>query len=432
MLALMALCLSLGQAVVIGFDFGSTFFKITLVKPGQPFAIVENTATKRKTETMLTLLPDEARIFGADSFMEQSKYPKASFHSLHKFVGLSAEDESLPALLKERYVMTEIEPDERGLVGWKVQRQLHRNGSEPLEEIVYTEELIGHLFKHGRQMAERQAGGGTTVKDCVITVPAYFTYAQRRMLLDAADIAGLSVLQLVHENTAAATMFGIDRLDKEKPVTVLFYNMGGSDTEVSLVRYSTITEMPANKTFEHVEVLAEAWDAQLGSSKLDGVLIDLLAERFNSQKERQGKRDVRENPKAAKRLQKEVLKIKDVLSANKQIQVKLGELEDYDSLTTTVHRAEFEEKSQDFFSRVLAPIEAVLAKAGLTAEEVDIVEMLGGGIRVPRVQELLAERFGAEKELGVHLNGDEAMCFGSAFIGSNSSASFKVRKVYLT
>ena len=112
-------------------------------------------------------------------------------------------------------------------------------------------------------------------------------------------------------------MFGVDRLDREKEVNILFYNMGGTDTEVSIVRYSAITEMPSNKTYEHVEVLAEAWDANLGGADLDKVLIDMIAERFNAMKERKGKPDVRENPKAIKRLQKEVLKLKDILSANK-------------------------------------------------------------------------------------------------------------------
>jgi molecular chaperone DnaK (HSP70) len=128
---------------VIGYDFGSTFFKITLVKPGQPFAIVENTATKRKTETMLTLPNEEGRIFGADSFMEQSKYPLTSFHSLHRFVGRKADDPELPAILKDRYIMTELVEDDRGLVGWKVSRKMWSNGSEPVQEIIYTEELIG-------------------------------------------------------------------------------------------------------------------------------------------------------------------------------------------------------------------------------------------------------------------------------------------------
>ena len=138
--------------------------------------------------------------------------------------------------------MNEIKADERGFVGWVVQRKLYNNGSDPVEEIAYTEELIGQLFKYGKQMSEKQAGG-QTIKDCVITIPAYYNLGQRRMILDAAEIAGLSVLQLVHENTAAATMFGIDRLDRDKPFNVLFYNMGAMDTEVSIVRYSTVTEI---------------------------------------------------------------------------------------------------------------------------------------------------------------------------------------------
>jgi len=133
-------------------------------------------------------------------------------------------------------------------------------------------------------MSEKQAGG--TIKDCVITIPSYFTPSQRRMILDSADIAGLSVLQLIHENTAAATMFGIDRLDTAKPVTVLFYNMGGMDTEVSLVRYSAITEMPANKSYEQIEILAESFDKHLGGQDFDLILLNMIAERFNALKER--------------------------------------------------------------------------------------------------------------------------------------------------
>ena len=91
---------------------------------------------------------------------------------------------------------------------------------------------------------------------------------------------------MIHENTAAATMFGVDRLDTEKPVTVLFYNMGGMDTEVSLVRYSVITDIQANKTYEHVEIIAEAWDSNLGGQDFDLVLVNMLVDRFNALKER--------------------------------------------------------------------------------------------------------------------------------------------------
>jgi len=101
---------------------------------------VENTATKRKTETMVTLPADDGRIFGADSFQEQSKHPKTSFHSLHRFIGLKADDPSVPTLLKDRFVMTESTADDRGFIAWKLMRKVDEN--EPVEEVVYTEELI--------------------------------------------------------------------------------------------------------------------------------------------------------------------------------------------------------------------------------------------------------------------------------------------------
>lgn len=100
--------------------------------------------------------------------------------------------------------------------------------------VYYTEELVAQILKYGRTLAETQADG--LVKECVLTIPSYFTQEQRRMMNDAADLAGLKVISMVHENVAAATMFGIDRVDDE-PITVLFYNMGAKDTEVAVVKY---------------------------------------------------------------------------------------------------------------------------------------------------------------------------------------------------
>lgn len=131
---------------------------------------------------------------------------------------------------------------------------------------------------------------------------------------------------MIHENTAAATMYGVDRLDTDKPHTVMFYNMGGSDTEVSIVRYSAITDNQTNKSTEHIEILAESYLRDYGGYNLDLVLVKMLAERFNALKERKGQPDVRTYDRVVKRLLKEVVKIKDVLSANKNVPVKLGEL----------------------------------------------------------------------------------------------------------
>lgn len=208
--------------------------------------------------------------------------------------------------------------------------------------------------------------------------------------------------------------------------------MGGMDTEVTIARYShlNISEKAKKKT-PYIEILAEASVRELGSKDFELVLFNLLADKFNALKEREGKPDVRTNVRASKRLLKEVIKIKEVLSANKQASVKVPELLDYVTLQLILERSELEEKAASVFEKVRTPIEEALQIAGLTIDDIAQVELLGGGIRTPKVTEILETIFKG-KELGVHLNGDEAMCFGSAFIGSNNTMSFKVASVMLT
>jgi molecular chaperone DnaK (HSP70) len=147
------------------------------------------------------------------------------------------------------------------------------------------------------------------------------------MLQQSAEIAGLNVIQLVHENTAAAVMFGIDRMDTEKDVNVLYYNMGATDTEVSVVKYSAVADTK-NKTTEHVEILGEGADEHLGGNDFDLVLFNIFANKFNELPQRKGKPDVRTNQRAVKRLMKEATNTKEILSANKVAIVKVPELLD--------------------------------------------------------------------------------------------------------
>jgi molecular chaperone DnaK (HSP70) len=207
--------------------------KATLVQPGKPFSIVENSASKRKTEAMVTL-GNENRIFGADSFLESGKYPKSTFQELARTFGEKYDYDLVQKFKEERFVTNELVADQRGYVGWKITRAAYDKEAEK-EEILYSEEVLAMLLAYVKFLAEKQAGG--SVRDCVITIPSWFTYDQRLMVKDAAEgLAGLNILQLVHENTAAATMFGIDqKLEKDKNLTVMFYNMGGMDTEVSII-----------------------------------------------------------------------------------------------------------------------------------------------------------------------------------------------------
>lgn len=193
------------------------------------------------------------------------------------------------------------------------------------------------VLAYGKSLSERQAAGNSLVKDAVITVPSYYDQERRLMMIDAAELAGLNVIQLAHENTAAAVMYGIDRLDTEQDLNVLIYNMGGRDTEVSVVRYSAVADAK-NKTFEYVEVLGEGYDETLGGLEFDHVLVGIMADKFNEMKERQGKPDIRTMPKQMKRLYKEAISIKDILSANKEVNIKVPELHDYVTLAFTLTR----------------------------------------------------------------------------------------------
>jgi molecular chaperone DnaK (HSP70) len=152
------------------------------------------------------------------------------------------------------------------------------------------------------------------------------------MLKDAAELANLKVLQLIHENTAAATMFGIDnKMENDQKLNVLFYNMGAMDTEVTIARYSVLN-ITEKKNAPHIELLAEASDKELGTMDLQLNLINILVEKFDGLKERAGKDSVKSNVRATMRLSKEAVKIMEILSANKFASIKIPELLDYVTL----------------------------------------------------------------------------------------------------
>jgi len=196
------------SANLIGFDFGSTFMKATLVKPGSPFTIVENTASKRKTETMVTI-GSENRLFGADSLLESGKYPLTTFKDTHKMFGQKYDADLMQKFKELNFVTNEMVADERGNVAWKITRPKFGE-EEAQQEILYSEEVMAMLMGYVKMLAEKQAG--QSVRECVITIPSWFTYEQRLMVKDAAEgIAGLQILSMTHENTAAAVMFGIDK-----------------------------------------------------------------------------------------------------------------------------------------------------------------------------------------------------------------------------
>ena len=291
------------------------------------------------------------------------------------------------------------------------------------------EELVAMVLSHAKDITA--AYGAPNARDCVLTVPSFYTQHERRALLDAAELADLNVLGLIDENAAAALHYGIDRVDEE-PLHILFYNMGGSSLEVSIVKYYSyeakdrITKKA--KKVGAFEILGKGWDATLGGGSFDARLVNHLAEEFNANPIMEGA-DVRTMPRAMAKLRIQANKVKHVLSANNEIPVFVDGLYKDTGLSTHVSRAKFEELTHDLLDRSVAPIQQALDAANLTLSDINQVELIGGGMRIPKVQEMLRAFLGEELDLGMHINSDEAMALGAAFHGANVSTAFRVREV---
>ena len=242
------------------------------------------------------------------------------------------------------------------------------------------------------------------------------------------------MLDLVDETTAAALHYGLDRVDVD-PQLALFYNMGAGSLQVSIVKYYSYdykeTKYGASKTVGSLEVLGKGWDATLGGAAFDARLVDFMADEFNKLIDKPDY-DVRQYPRPMAKLRVQAIKAKQVLSANTEIGIHIDALHNDVTYKSKLTRAQFDNMCADLLERSIEPIRTALRTANVTLSQIDFVELIGGGMRVPAVQRRLTEFFTDKLELGLHLNSDESMALGAAFHGANVSTAFKVRRVGLT
>lgn len=253
------------------------------------------------------------------------------------------------------------------------------------------------------------------VSDIVLSVPAWFTDIQRRALIDAAEIAGLKLLRLMNDTTAAALGYGITKLDlpsaEEKPRRVAFVDVGHSNYTCSIVEFKK----------GELSVKSTAWDRHYGGRNFDKALVDHLQKEFLGKY----KIDIFSNPRAVARVQAAAEKTKKILSANQQAPLNIESLMNDIDVSTMITRQEFEALIEPVLNQTTGPLEQALADAKLTKEDIDIVEVVGGGSRVPAVKERIQAFFG--KPLSFTLNQDEAIARGCAFSCAILSPIFKVR-----
>jgi heat shock protein 4 len=253
------------------------------------------------------------------------------------------------------------------------------------------------------------------VSDVVLSVPSWFTDVQRRSLLDAAEIAGLNLLRLINDTTAAALGYGIPKLDlpgpDEKPRRVAFVDVGHSTYTCSIVEFRK----------GELAVKATTNDHHFGGRDFDKVLVDHLAKEFKGRY----KVDIFSNPRTMARVFTAAEKAKKILSANQQAPVTVESLLDDIDASAMITRHEFEAMCDKLLNRIAPPLEQALADAKLNKEDIDYIEMLGGGTRVPVVKQKVIDFFG--KPLSFTLNQDEAVARGCAFACAILSPAFRVR-----
>jgi heat shock protein 4 len=253
------------------------------------------------------------------------------------------------------------------------------------------------------------------VSDVVLSCPVWYTDAQRRAILDAADIAGLKCLRLLNDNTAVALGYGITKLDlpsaEEKPRRVVFVNIGHSNYTATVVEFRK----------GELAVKSSAWDRHFGGRYMDKALVEHFAKEFKEKY----KIDVMENGKARFRLAAGVEKLKKILSANNMAPLNVESIMNDVDVRSMLKREELEELMKPMLERATAPIEQALAEAKLTVADIDAIEMVGGCTRVPSLKAAIQEYFG--KPLSFTLNQDEAVARGCAFSCAILSPVFRVR-----
>ncbi|GLE06085.1 hypothetical protein PINS_up015296 [Pythium insidiosum] len=257
------------------------------------------------------------------------------------------------------------------------------------------EEISSMVLTKMKEIAEAYLG--TTVKNAVITVPAYFNDSQRQATRDAGTIAGLNVLRIINEPTAAAIAYGLDKKGGER--NVLIFDLGGGTFDVSLL---SIEE-------GIFEVKATAGDTHLGGEDFDNRLVDYFVAEFK----RKHRKDLTSNQRSLRRLRTACERAKRTLSSSTQVHIEIDSLFDGVDFNSTITRARFEDMCADYFRKTMEPVEKVLVDAKISKSQVHEVVLVGGSTRIPKVQQLLSDFFNG-KEPCKSINPDEAVAFGAA------------------
>jgi molecular chaperone DnaK len=372
------------MAKVIGIDLGTTNSCVAVMEGGEP-VVIPNSEGNRTTPSMVAFSKDGERLVGAVAKRQAVTNPQNTIFSIKRFMGRKHSE----VTSEEKLVSYNITETASGDVQVEVQGKTHR-----------PPEISAMILQKMKETAESYLG--QEVKQAVITVPAYFNDSQRQATKDAGRIAGLEVLRIINEPTAAALAYGLDRKRDEK---VAVYDLGGGTFDVSILAIGD----------DSFEVLSTNGDTHLGGDDFDQRIIDWLAEEFI----REQGIDLRKDPMALQRLKEAAEKAKCELSSTMSTDVNLpfvtADASGPKHLNYTLTRAKLEQLCDELLHRSKTPCYRALEDAGLSAADIDEVILVGGMTRMPAVGNIVKEIFKKEPHRGV--NPDEVVAIGAAIQG---------------
>ncbi|MFJ9100821.1 molecular chaperone DnaK [Streptomyces sp. NPDC102405] len=370
------------MAKAVGIDLGTTNSVIAVWEGGEP-TVIPNSEGNRTTPSVVAFTDTGERLVGQLARRQAILNPKGTIYSAKRFIGRHFDEISEEA----RAVAYDVVEGDGGAARFKVRDKLYA-----------PEEISAQVLRKLADDASKQLGERVT--EAVITVPAYFNDAQRTATKDAGRIAGLEVLRIINEPTAAALAYGMDKKEHE---TVLVFDLGGGTFDVSILDVGDGV----------VEVRSTAGDSHLGGDDFDRRLVDQLADGF----QKENGIDLRQDPQALQRLFEAAEKAKTELSSVTQTQVSLpfitADASGPKHLTTTIMRSTFEQITSDLVERCLGPVRQAMGDAKVSDNDIDEVILVGGSTRIPAVQALVRRLTGG-KEPNMSVNPDEVVAMGAA------------------
>merc|ERR1712136_191227 len=369
---------------VIGIDLGTTYSCVGVFKGGR-VEIIANDQGNRITPSYVAFTSEGERLIGDAAKNQLTTNPKNTIFDAKRLIGrlwadkaVQSDKKFFPFELVEKKTKPQIKVD----VGGK-------------DQTFTPEEISAMVLGKMKKTAEEFLGKDVT--HAVVTVPAYFNDAQRQATKDAGIIAGLNVMRIINEPTAAAIAYGMDKKEGEK--NILVFDLGGGTFDVSLLTID-------NGVFE---VVSTNGDTHLGGEDFDQSVMDYFMKLY---KKKKGK-DVRKDNRAVQKLRREVEKAKRALSSAHQVRIEIESFFEGDDFSETLTRAKFEELNMDLFRSTMKPVQKVIEDADMKKTDIDEIVLVGGSTRIPKVQQLVKEYFNG-KEPSRGINPDEAVAYGAA------------------